>query len=72
MRNGAELWLPTPAEQDNRYDETYGAREREQQRRHQRGVDMRSGFVPTPRYAQPDSDTQPPSNPLADRLASAP
>ena len=72
LRNGAELWLPTPAEQDARYDEIYGARVREQQRRHQRGVDMRSGFVPTPRYAQPeDNDTPPQSHPLADRLASA-
>ncbi len=72
LRNGAQLWLPTPAEQDARYDEVYGAREREQQRRHQRGVDMRSGFVPAPRYAQPEgSDTPPQSHPLAERLASA-
>lgn len=72
LRNGAQLWLPTPAEQDARYDEVYGEREREQQRRHQSGVDMRSGFTPTPRYAQPeDNDTQPQSHPLADRLASA-
>ncbi len=72
LRNGAELWLPTPAEQDARYDEVYGEREREQQRRHRSGVDLRSGFVPAPRYARPEgSDTPPQSNPLADRLASA-
>jgi len=72
LRHGAQLWLPTPAEQDARYDEVYGEREREQQRRHQSGVDLRSGFVPTPRYAQPeDSDTQPQSHPLAQQIASA-
>lgn len=30
LRNGAELWLPTAAEQDERYEEVYGEAEREQ------------------------------------------
>lgn len=31
LRNGAELWLPTAAEQDARYEEVYGEAERQQQ-----------------------------------------
>ncbi len=35
LRHGAELWLPTPAEQDARYEQVYGEQERQAARHRQ-------------------------------------
>ncbi|GAA1969331.1 hypothetical protein GCM10009817_06600 [Terrabacter lapilli] len=62
IRNGGHLWLPTPDEQDARFEQVYGEAQRAAAARHQIASAMRGGFGATPAYATQPGPAAPPVN----------